>query len=385
MLHIQIDMFCKTRLLGVYGPGILFLRVTVTVSTRTAIFKDTLFTQHDPGFDHIENPQRVETLYRELEKIIVDQSVVEPQIFPADKNTVALNHTENLIDKVEATSGKIYSVLGEDTFTSPESYNAACLAAGAVKTGIELLYQDKIDNGFALVRPPGHHAERDNCMGFCLFNNIAVAAKYGLKELGINKILILDWDVHHGNGTQEAFYGTDQVLYISLHQFPFYPGTGSLEETGEGEGEGYTINIPLPGGQGDLEYANIFNTVIKPICSQYNPDLILVSAGFDGHCQDAISSMRLTHQGYSYMTRVLMEAAEQCCNGKILFTLEGGYDQTGVKEGVFAVLNELCGEVIENVYSHGLSEQNLDVLKKENGPHPAIEGVKAVVQRYWNL
>jgi acetoin utilization deacetylase AcuC-like enzyme len=250
---------------------------------------------------------------------------------------------------------------------------------------VDLLFTESIDNGFALVRPPGHHAERNRSMGFCLFNNIAVAAQYALKKYKVRKIFIVDWDVHHGNGTQNAFYETDEVFYLSIHQYPLYPGTGSLRETGSGKGKGYTLNIPLPGGQGDLEYANIFNSVVKPVCREYKPELILVSAGFDSFINDGISAMRLTGNGFAYMTRVLVDLAEDICEGRLFLSLEGGYNFSGMEEGVFAVLGELAGIAEENGLDFGRDETIISTLAEENGLHPAIEMAREVAKKYWKM
>ncbi len=231
---------------------------------KTAIFRDGLFAEHDPGFEHMDSPERIMTIYAALDAIAEKKCFIEPSFRKASHETLLLNHSPSLIDKVAATADKIYCVLDGDTFTSKKSYAAACLAAGALVCGVDLLFQTQIDNGFALVRPPGHHAEKDKSMGFCIFNNIALAAHHAIEKHGVQKILIIDWDVHHGNGTQKSFYDIDKVLFVSIHQSDTYPGSGLLQETGKGRGEGYTINIPLPGGQGDAEYANIFNTLVDP-------------------------------------------------------------------------------------------------------------------------
>lgn len=353
---------------------------------KTAVFRNQLFVDHDPGFDQIERPDRVKCLFNDLDSL-ADKGFLftEPSTRAASKAELLLNHTDAHIKDVEDTDGKIYSVLSEDTFTSSKSYEAACHASGAMVMGIDMLLEGSITNGFALVRPPGHHAEKDKPMGFCLFNHVAVAAHHANKTHGLNRILIVDYDVHHGNGTQRSFYESKEILYISIHQSPFYPETGSLEEVGKDEGEGYTVNIPLPGGQGDLEYANIFNTVIMPICRQFKPEIILVSAGFDGHFADEISSIFLTHKGYSYMTKVLVDMAEEYCEGKILFTLEGGYNLNGLREGVFAVLSQLTDREFRMEFPTSLSPEMLSQLENERSLHPAIYRVHEIAKKYWNL
>ncbi len=352
---------------------------------RTAIFRDDLFISHDPGYSHPESPERTKTIFSALDELSEKNHFLEPSFEKVEKKTLLLNHSNNLIRTVMATAGEKYSALDPDTLTSAQSYDAACLAVGALNKGVDLLFQNQVDNCFALVRPPGHHAERGRCMGFCLFNNVALAARYALEKYDVQRILIVDWDVHHGNGTQNSFYDTDKVMYMSIHQSPLFPGTGAFHEMGVDKGAGYTINIPLPGGQGDLEYANIFNTLVREIGSQYEPELIIISAGFDAYHADAISSMRLTHSGYAYMTKVLMEMADEFCGGKVLVSLEGGYNLTGLKEGVFAVLSELKGRSLGTEFLSDLSPEIAEALSLEQKPHPAIERVREVAKKYWKM
>lgn len=352
---------------------------------KTAIFRNTLFVEHEPGFDHLDSPERIKTLFSAFDSLTEKDGFIEPPFSKVSRETLLLNHSKSLLDKVAATAEKMYSVLDVDTFTSKKSYEAACLAAGALTTGVDLLFAKKINNGFALVRPAGHHAEKERAMGFCLFNNVALAAHHAIERHGVKKVLIVDWDVHHGNGTQNSFYDTNQVLFVSIHQSPLYPGTGSFSEVGDGKGEGYTINIPLPGGQGDMEYANIFNTLILPLAYQYKPELVLISAGFDAHDGDEISTMRLTYQGFAYMTRVLVTLAEELCGGKVLVSLEGGYSLDGLREGVFAVMSELVGGKLDTPFSTFLDKETEEQLSAERSLHPAIERVREVAKNYWNL
>jgi len=352
---------------------------------KTAIFRDNLFLSHDPGYGHIESSERIRDIFELLDKKEEINGIVEPSFKPASTDMIHMNHSYALIETVAATSGKMYSVLDADTLTSKQSYDAACLAAGAVVRGVDLLLEGEIDNGFALVRPPGHHAEKNRSMGFCLFNNVAIAAHHAIQCCGVNKVLIVDWDVHHGNGTQNSFYDTEKVLYISIHQSPLYPGTGSLAETGVGPGEGYTLNIPLPGGQGDMEYADVFNTMIKPACLEYQPELIIVSAGFDTYIDDGISSMQLTHNGFAYMTRVMVELAEMVCGGRLLVSLEGGYHLSGMKDGVFAVLGELTGKYLNNDFSKKVDEEICSSLAGVKNSHYSIEQARGVAKKYWKM
>lgn len=352
---------------------------------KTAIFRHTLFSEHDPGFDQTDRPERITTLYSALDKLPNKSLFVEPQFSAVSEQTLLLNHSRSLIDTVAATAGKTYSVLDGDTFTSEKSFEAACFAAGAAVNGIDMLIEESIANGMALIRPPGHHAEPDRSMGYCLFNNAAVAVHHAIERHRIQRVLVVDWDVHHGNGTQKSFLTRDDVLFVSIHQSPLYPGTGSFMETGEGKGEGYTINIPLPGGQGDREYANIFNSLVLPIGRQYEPELIVVSAGFDGYHGDEISAMRLSHAGFGYMARSLIDLAGVVCGGKVLFCLEGGYNLSGLTSGVFTVLSELAGEQLETPFPSFLDTNSYQQLRRECSPHPAIERVREIAKNYWKM
>ena len=239
--------------------------------------------------------------------------------------------------------------------------------------------EGNLKNGFALVRPPGHHAERDRAMGFCLFNNVAIGAQYAIKKFSLDRVLIVDWDVHNGNGTQNSFYEDPRVLYISTHRYVFfYPGTGSAQELGKGKGLGFTVNVPLSTGAGDAEYGNIFEKLIKPIALEYQPQLILVSAGFDTHYDDPLGGMEVTEKGFARMTQVLMEVAEATAQGRLVITLEGGYDVSGQGRSVKAVLKELA-------QVSPLDKK--DLLQKEIADYPRIEQfinqLKEIQKRHW--
>lgn len=352
---------------------------------KTAIFRDRLFSEHDPGFDHVDAPARITSLYAALDALPDKSMFIEPQFSAISEETLLLNHTRSLVNTVAATAGKIYSVLDGDTFTSEKSYEAACFAAGAAVRGVDLLLAGAIANGMALVRPPGHHAEPDRSMGYCLFNNAALAVHHAIEKYRLTRVMVVDWDVHHGNGTQKSFLDRADVLFISVHQSPLYPGTGSFMEMGVGKGEGYTINIPLPGGQGDLEYANIFNSLVLPIGRQYKPELILVSAGFDGYHGDEMSAMRLSHAGFGYMAQSIVNLAGEVCGGKVLVCLEGGYNLVGLKSGVFSVLRELAGKRLETPFPAHLDSETNKQLSSERSPHPAIERVRNIAKKFWKL
>ncbi len=262
---------------------------------------------------------------------------------PRTKKELLLVHAGYYIDTLAATSGIEYTYLDPDTQTCAASYEAALLAAGGLCEAISKVCRGKLKNAFALVRPPGHHAERGQAKGFCLFNNIAVGARYAQESLGIGRVLIVDWDLHHGNGTQHSFEEDPTILYFSTHQFPYYPGTGAYSEIGAGKGRGFTVNVPLTIGYGDAEYLSLFQRVLKPIALEYKPELILVSAGFDIYIGDPLGGMNVTPSGFAAMTRAVMDIADQCCAGKVVLTLEGGYDLYGERDSVKEVLKELAG------------------------------------------
>jgi acetoin utilization deacetylase AcuC-like enzyme len=352
---------------------------------KTAIFRDSLFMDHDPGFDHPESPQRIKVINEVLGKKEVKDCFLYPEFGPASHKIIGLNHSTDLMNRVAKTAGKIFDSLDLDTQTSPDSYAAATLAVGALIKGVDLLVTGEIDNGFALVRPPGHHAEPDRSMGFCLFNNVAVAAKYAISHCGMNRVMIVDWDLHHGNGTQHSFYDTDKVLYVSTHQFPYYPGTGAAGETGKGKGEGFTVNIPLPGYQGDIDYATIFDDIVVPVGRVYQPELILISCGFDIYKNDPLGAMEVTAGGFAYLTRSMVKLANEVCGGKLLVTLEGGYDLNGQRDGAMAVLSELLGESLDTGYPTNLDAKQAAILAGEKSVHPAIDQARDVAKRFWKL
>ncbi len=350
---------------------------------KTAIMKNDLFLEHDAGFSHVESPDRLTAIYNGLNEFEALDCFSFPDFAAAEYHHLQLVHTESHIEQIASTADQGFVSLDPDTGASSRSYDAARLAAGAVIEGVNLLSEGRVDNVFALVRPPGHHAEAERPMGFCLFNNVAIAAAYAIQEMGMKRVMVIDWDIHHGNGTQHSFYDTEQVLYLSTHLYPYYPGSGALQETGSGQGEGYTVNIPLSGGQNDMSYAAIFNEVVAPVARQYQPEMILVSAGYDIYIDDPLGSMAVTPAGFAYMTRVLKELAAELCEGKLLLTLEGGYSLTGLQEGVLATLGELAetpllpgiGAEIDELADAGfgqpgcLSVDALEIIRAGHAPH----------------
>ncbi|MCP5042073.1 MAG: histone deacetylase, partial [bacterium] len=255
----------------------------------------------------------------------------------SDEEILAI-HTGDHLRTVEQAVKSAPGQLDPDTFVSPRSYEVARLAAGSSVDLALRIANGEAACGFAALRPPGHHAEATRAMGFCLFNNVAIAARALQQQAGIEKVLILDWDVHHGNGSQHSFEDDPSVLYVSTHQFPFYPGTGAASETGTGMGVGATLNIPMPPGCGDYEYIAVLQQLFAPAALDFDPDFILVSCGFDAHESDPLGSMEITAAGYQAMTQIVREVAETVCNGRIAYILEGGYAARGLAEGTTAVL-----------------------------------------------
>lgn len=282
-------------------------------------------------------------------------------------------HTSDYIDLIQATSNANRYALDGDTVTCRDSFGVGLLAVGGFLKLLDGIAAGEFQNGFALVCPPGHHALRDRAMGFCLFNSVAIGACHLKRRYGTKRVLIMDWDVHHGNGSQDAFYEDPGVLYISTHQYPYYPGTGAVEEVGRGEGAGYTVNIPLPAGCGDPEYLRAFSDIVVPIVHKYEPEWILVSAGFDPHRRDPLGGMDVTEGGFAAMASMLMNLAEKHAGGKIAFLLEGGYDLVALKNSVAQVLQRMKGRRGDEIPA-----------KVDAGQiAPPIHQVLRVQEKYW--
>jgi len=303
---------------------------------------DPVYLKHDTG-QHPENASRLEAIISHLEQtqLIRQLTLIQPRA--AFIEELSLVHSGQHISRVQEVGQGGGGWLDADTVMSPGSYDAALYAAGGVIRATEAVMQGEVGSAFALVRPPGHHATSQRAMGFCLFNNIAIAAKYALAKYDLGRIAIIDFDVHHGNGTQESFYDSPQVLYISTHESPFYPGTGSIEETGRDKAKGTTVNIPLPAGCGDNEYLSVFEQIIVVAVRRFNPQLILVSAGYDTHWADGLAMMQVSVTGFAQMVRIIKELAEELCNGHLVLTLEGGYNLTALAASVKATFDVLLG------------------------------------------
>jgi acetoin utilization deacetylase AcuC-like enzyme len=299
------------------------------------------FAEHQTPLGHPECPERAEVMdlvAREWRR--QRGEVVAPRV--ATREQLARVHDVEYLRRMSETAGSAVA-LDQDTYTSPETYEIALLAAGAAVDAVERVMGGPHQRALALVRPPGHHAERRRAMGFCFFNNVAIAAAHA-RTLGADRVAIVDYDVHHGNGTQHTFESDPRVLYVSTHQSPYYPGTGAVDEIGVLQGEGFTVNLPLEVGAVDEDYRCVSSEIISPVLRQFQPDLVLVSAGFDAHARDPLAGMRLTTDAFAAMTLELRQVAEECCGGRIVAVTEGGYDLPALADSLRAVVGALAAD-----------------------------------------
>jgi len=303
---------------------------------------DPIYLGHDTG-DHVENGRRLERTIELLETSNLRQQLVSIAPEPASLEDLLRVHSAQHVARVDRSASEGGGWLDGDTMTSPGSYEAAIYAAGGVARATEEVIKGDVESAFALVRPPGHHATRTDAMGFCLFNNVAIAARVAMQKHGLERVLIVDFDVHHGNGTQDIFYADAHVLYVSTHQYPLYPGTGRVEESGVAGGRDHTVNIPLPPWSGDREYLLAFEQIVVPVARRFQPQIILVSAGYDAHWADNISSMQMTVGGYARMATILKQLAAELCQGRLVFALEGGYHLQALAHSVKATIEVLLG------------------------------------------
>jgi acetoin utilization deacetylase AcuC-like enzyme len=337
--------------------------------TETGIVIDPRYLDHDTGRGHPERRERIAVLLQMLGEQSERFHPIAPRAATGEE--LALVHDGAFVEDVAKTQHLAHFAFDADTPVSPLSYDTACLAAGGFLALLDAIMTGSVRNGFAFVRPPGHHAERARAMGFCLFNNVAVGAEYLRRVHGLSRVLVMDWDLHHGNGTQHIFERDPNVLYLSTHQYPFYPGTGAMEECGRSEGEGFTVNLPFPAGCADAEFAEAFTTVIEPIAHQFEPEFVLISAGFDAHARDPLGGLAVTEAGFDLMTRSLLDIARRYAKGRCAAILEGGYDLTAIRNSSAAVLDELGtggGEVHSAPASRATS---------------ILERVRKIQGRYW--
>jgi len=352
--------------------------------TETAVVYSPKYLRHKTGPRHPESPSRLRAIIKELNKsgILENErcSLVEPEIVHI--NELQLVHGIDYIDRIRQFCGCGGGLLDkEDTVVSGESYEVARLAAGGAVTAANLVMRGKYRNAFAFVRPPGHHAGPDYPMGFCVFNNVAVAAAYLLEKFRLDRVLILDIDAHHGNGTQEIFYRSSRVLYVSLHEDPVeFPLTGFADEVGEDEGLGYTVNIPLPYGTDDRIYLRAFNEIVVPIIKQYKPQFILVSTGFDNHYADPVGNLSLSAFSYVKIFDAVLESAAKFCQGKLVAVLEGGYSLRFLGKMACAVTAKMA----EIPYSISDKHHAAGFKVRKKG-EKTINQIKKIQLPFWNI
>ncbi|MBN2028577.1 MAG: histone deacetylase [Actinobacteria bacterium] len=349
--------------------------------STTAVFYDPIYLEHDTGQGHPERPERLETTMQLLDEVRLSEKlrIISPR--DATVEEIQLVHPKGYINKVKSTAESGGGWLDPDTHVGARSYAAALKSTGALLEGLERIFSGDIDNAFCMVRPPGHHATAERGMGFCLFNNNAVAARFAIKEFGISRVFILDWDAHHGNGLQDIFYDDDKVLYISLHQYPHYPGTGGSSEVGIGKGEGFTVNFPLPARSGEEVYLAAFDQVIIPVARQYEPELVLISAGYDGHFSDLLCSMLLRGNSYAEMATRLKGLAEEFCGGKMMAALEGGYNLVGIAISMADTIAVMAGEEIRVEEDTGGDI----IFPSSRRGMEIVEATRETISSYWSV
>lgn len=340
-----------------------------------AVFRDPIFKKHLNSPMHPESPSRLEAVDRAIDSHAHKERIVDIPVRQADVEELAWIHSPSHISQIAESANRAHTDFDHETAGNNHSYEAAGCAAGAVILAVDSVMEAPDRPAYAAVRPPGHHAEQSRVMGFCLFNNVAVAAEHAIKIHGLSRILIFDWDVHHGNGTMHSFYDRADVLYASIHEFPHYPGTGALSEIGRDAGAGYTINFPVPAGSTDIEYRYLINEVLIPVTRSYKPELIIVSAGFDAHARDPLSSVFLSSRMYADMTLLLREEAARACEGRIVVALEGGYDLSALEESNVQLLNALCGAATLTDPSPEPVDQSAVRI---------AGGLKELLSPYWN-
>jgi len=343
---------------------------------------DPIYLQHDTG-EHPENASRLALAMAQLQQANLLPRLAPVGVEAASLADLARVHDPSLVQQVRQLSQRGGGFIDSDTVVGPRSYEAALCAVGGSIVAVRAVLAGQVQSAFALVRPPGHHATRAEAMGFCLFNNIALGARYALSRHRLNRILIVDWDLHHGDGTAHIFDNDNRVLYFSTHQSPAYPGTGAVREIGQGKGAGFTINVPLRPGAGNAQYVKIYRALLDPVARAFKPELILVSAGFDIYYQDPLGEMKVTPRGFAYLTRILMNIADDCCGGKLVMVLEGGYHIDGLTESVKSVLRELCDET--QVTDEELFRIEGEGEERFSPTEPLIQSVMEQIKPYWKI
>lgn len=330
----------------------------------TAYATDARFTEHNLRW-HPEHAGRIKAVWRALDAAGLTERLSSVEATPASDQQALAVHSANHLNRLTAISQQSKTVLiDQDTYALPLSLDIARLAAGGLMNVIDAVAAAKADNGLAVIRPPGHHATADRQMGFCLLNSIAIGARHAQRQHKLKKILILDYDVHHGNGTQDIFGADPSVMFISIHQSPHYPGTGKSDEIGQLDGRGFTLNAPVAAGHGDQSYQALFEELVWPAAERFHPELMLVSAGFDAHWADPLGQMQLSLRGYDYMARESIKMAQTLCGGKIAFAMEGGYDLKALAHGWRNIASALLGaDELSDPYGPPTSSASVDQIR----------------------
>jgi acetoin utilization deacetylase AcuC-like enzyme len=323
--------------------GAVLLETVEAKARNTALLVDPVYREHDPGPGHPERPERYDALTKALNEAGLIKSLGRIQARVATEDEIALCHSRDYIHKVKREIGAGARELSTgDTNVGPRSWDVALDAVGGVLNAVDAVVGRKAGNAFCAVRPPGHHARPEQGMGFCIFNNIAIAARYAQRKHGIGKVLIADWDVHHGNGTQDTFYADGSVFFFSTHQSPWYPGTGRADETGESKGKGCTLNFPFPAGSGRGEIVSVFRKNLAAAADAFKPDLVMISAGFDSRIDDPLGQFTLSDQDFAELTAVMLEIADKHAGGRLVSVLEGGYNLSGLASAATAHVKALA-------------------------------------------
>ena len=338
------------------------------------LVRDPIFREHDTGPYHCEVGDRLTAIDQAIGQWPEHEGLVNLPLRPADEEELRRVHHASHLARIASTAGKSMG-LDPDTICCPRSHEVALLAAGSLISLCDAALEREVEHGFALVRPPGHHATATRAMGFCLYNNVAAAAAHLITERSLERVLIVDWDVHHGNGTEDIFYAEPKVLYFSTHQSPLYPGTGQVGAVGHAAAEGRNLNVPLSPGRGDQEHVQAFQRILLPVAKQFRPQFILVSAGFDAHREDPLGSMMISAAGYAALTQLLVQISQEHCPGRLVMTLEGGYAQAALGRSVVAVLQALSGR------------REDEILDRAAGANTAAEVERAMLTAgaYWDL
>lgn len=325
----------------------------------TGVVYDPVFLKHDQ-FGHPEHAGRLKVIIEELQRSNLNKDLINVPVRHAAFDELLLCHTQNYVDNIISICHRAGGYLDSDTYTNEFTFEAASKAVGGLINLATDVVSGKLNNGIALLRPPGHHALASRAMGFCIFGNVAIAAKYAIEKLNINKAAIVDFDVHHGNGTQALVENSEKIIFISTHQYPFYPGSGAIGETGLGN----VVNIPLPSGTGDEGFRLVYDEIVIPVLRRFQPEIIFVSAGYDAHWNDPLASLMLTLNGFARISEQLNYIAKELCDGKIIFSLEGGYNLEALSAGITNSIKVLLGrkDFVDNIDKPSREEINLGML-----------------------